>query len=434
VKSTLSNIQKKQYPGNGRETMMGQSETLTCHNCSHPLEDTFVDLGTSPLCEEFVKPEHINEGQKFYPLHVYVCKNCLLVQVAEYVSPEDIYSDYHYFSSYSDSWLQHASDYVDLMIDDYGINRDSFVVEIASNDGYLLQYFKNKNIPILGIEPSENVARAAIEKGIPTEKVFFGEKTAGGILKKYQSADLILGNNVLAHVPRINDFIDGLDTLLGDKGIMTFEFPHLLQLIENNQFDTIYHEHFFYYSLIAVNSIFKQHGMKIFDVQELSTHGGSIRIFVSREENEDYPVSQSVDRIISTEKAKGYLDIDMYKSFGERVRQTKRDILELLIELKRQDKTIAGYGAPGKGNTLLNYCGIRTDFIDYTVDRNPNKHGYYLPGSLIPIFHPDKIRETKPDYVFILPWNLKDEIMQQIDYVREWGGQFIIPIPEPVII
>lgn len=413
---------------------MNKSGTVNCLNCSNKLEHTFADLGTSPLCEEFIKPENIDNGQQFYPLHAYVCEECFLVQVGEYVSPEEIYSDYYYFSSYSDSWLKHAENYVEMMIDDYGINKDSFVVEIASNDGYLLQYFKERNIPILGVEPSENVAQAAVEKGIPTEKVFFDKASAETLKKKYGSADLILGNNILAHIPEINNFIEGLEVMLDQKGIMTFEFPHLMQLIENNQFDTIYHEHFFYFSLITIRSIFKKHGMKIFDVQELSTHGGSIRIFVTRESNSDYKVSSNVERILRHEKEEGYLDVDFYKSFDEKVQQTKSDLLELLIDLKKQDKTIAGYGAPGKGNTLLNYCGIRRDFIDYTVDRNPNKQGYYLPGSLIPIFHPDKIKETKPDYVLILPWNLKDEIMNQINYVRDWGGKFIIPIPEPAII
>lgn len=415
---------------------MNESTTTNnkCLNCSNALEDTFVDLGTSPLCEEFVKPENINNGQQFYPLHAYVCDECFLVQVGEYVRPEEIYSDYYYFSSYSDSWLAHAKEYVEMMTEKYGINRESFVVEIASNDGYLLQYFQNREIPILGVEPSDNVARVSIEKGIPTEQLFFGKNTAEELQKKYKSADLILGNNILAHVPEINEFIEGLDILLGKKGIMTFEFPHLLQLIENNQFDTIYHEHFFYFSLITVASIFEKHGMKIFDVQQLSTHGGSVRIFVTRQSNPDFQIRDSVKRMVSLEEEKGFLDIDFYRGFDERVRKTKADILELLIGLKKQNKTIVGYGAPGKGNTLLNYCGIRRDFIDYTVDRNPNKQGYYLPGSLIPIFHPDKIRETEPDYVFILPWNLKDEIMQQINYVRDWGGKFIVPIPEPVII
>jgi len=410
--------------------------TIKCLNCQSELTSTFADLGTSPLCEEFVKPGNINKGQQFYPLHAYVCEECLLVQVGEFVSPEEIYSDYYYYSSYSDSWLRHAKNYVDMMTNGhgYGIDKQSFVVEIASNDGYLLQYFKDKEVPILGVEPSENVARESIKKDIPTEKVFFGEQAAVKLKNKYKSADLILGNNVLAHVPKINDFVKGLDVMLSEKGIMTFEFPHLMQLVDNNQFDTIYHEHFFYYSLISVQSIFKKHGMKVFDVQELSTHGGSVRIFVTRESNEDRPVSNNVKRILELEKEKGYLDIDLYTSFDKKVQQTKREILKLLIDLKSQGKTIAGYGAPGKGNTLLNYCGIRTDFIDYTVDRNPNKHGYFLPGSLIPIFHPEKITETKPDYVFILPWNLKDEITEQISYVRDWGGKFIIPIPEPIIV
>lgn len=412
----------------------GKLAPVKCLNCQNNLKYTFADLGTSPLCEEFVKPEEINSGQHFYPLHALVCEKCLLVQVGKFVSPEDIYSDYYYFSSYSDSWLLHARNYVEMMVEKYGVNQKSFVVEIASNDGYLLQYFKNKEIPILGVEPSENVARVSVEKGIPTEKVFFGEKTAENLKKKYKQADLILGNNVLAHVPDINDFIKGLDAMLDEKGIMTFEFPHLQQLVENNQFDTIYHEHFSYFSLLAVQSIFSKHGMKIFDVQELSTHGGSVRIFVTRDANNEYLITGNVERILSLEKERGYTDVDFYKLFDRNVQKTKAEILKLLINLKSQGKTIVGYGAPGKGNTLLNYCGVRRDFIDYTVDRNPNKHGYYLPGSLIPIYHPDMIRRTKPDYIFILPWNLKDEIINQISYVREWGGKFIIPIPEPTVI
>jgi len=414
--------------------MASSNNTGCCLNCGSKLKTTFSDLGTSPLCEEFVKPEHVNRGQKIYPLHVYVCDECLLVQVEEYVSPEEIYSDYYYFSSYSDSWLQHARDYTDFMVQNYPIDKDSFVVEVASNDGYLLQYFKEKGIPVLGVEPSENVASAALKKDIPTEKVFFGEKNAEKLREDYGLADLILGNNVLAHVPDINDFVKGLRVMLKDNGIVTFEFPHLMQLVENNQFDTIYHEHFFYYSLLAVKQIFEKHGMKLFDVQELATHGGSIRIFAAHSENDEYRIQDSVSRMLATEKEKGYEDIDFYKAFDENVRQIKRDILELLIGLKNQGKTIAGYGAPGKGNTLLNYCGIRKDFIEFTVDRNPNKHGQLLPGSLIPIFHPDKLKEAKPDYVFILPWNLKEEIMGQVSYVRDWGGKFIIPIPAPIIV
>jgi hypothetical protein len=413
---------------------MNSVGNINCLNCGNSLKHTFADLGASPLCNEIVKPELANDGQMNYPLQTYVCEQCFLVQVGKCVSPEKIYEDYSYFSSYSDSWLRHASQYVDFMVNNYGIDRESFVVEIASNDGYLLQYFQDKKIPILGVEPSQTVATAAIEKGIPTEMMFFGEKTAQSLKAKYKSADLILGNNVLAHVPKINDFIKGLGAMLGEKGIMTFEFPHLLQLVKNNQFDTIYHEHFFYYSLHSVQSIFKKHGFKIFDVQELSTHGGSIRIFVTRSANDQYQISNNVDRILALEKQEGYLDINFYKLFEKNVRQTKRDILRLLVDLKNRGSSIVGYGAPGKGNTLLNYCGIGTDFIDYTVDRNPNKQGHYLPGSLIPVLAPDKIRDTKPDYIFILPWNLKDEIIKQLDYVSEWGGKFIVPIPQPMII
>lgn len=407
---------------------------LNCLNCGNTLEHIFADLGTSPICNEIVKPSQINEGQVNYPLHTYVCEECLLVQVGKSVSPEKIYEEYSYFSSYSNSWLKHAERYVEYMMGRYNIDQDSFVVELASNDGYLLQYFRDKKVRILGVEPSETVANAAMKKGIPTETEFFGKQTADMLKSKYEPADLIIGNNVLAHVPQINDFVEGLRIMLDEKGIMTFEFPHLLQLVNNNQFDTIYHEHFFYYSLYSVQSIFKKHGLKIFDVKELSTHGGSIRIFVTHATNSDYQISSNVDRILSIEKKEGYLDIDFYESFADNVRQTKRDILRLLIDLKNRGKTIVGYGAPGKGNTLLNYCGIGTDFIDFTVDRNPNKQGHYLPGSLIPILSPDKIQDATPDYIFILPWNLKDEIIKQLQFVSEWGCQFIIPIPQPMII
>ena len=405
-----------------------------CLFCEHPLTNTFTDLGTSPLCEEFVKAENRNRSQKIYPLHVYVCDKCFLVQVQEYVTPEEIYEDYFYFSSYSDSWLKHASDYVEKMVDEYGINRESFVVEIASNDGYLLQYFQEKEIPVLGVEPSENVAKVSIEKGIPTEKVFFGYDTAGELKSKYGAADLILGNNVLAHVPKINDFVSGLKKMLSEKGIMTFEFPHLMQLVENNQFDTIYHEHFSYFSLFIVKKIFAKHGLKLFHVEELKSHGGSIRIFICHEENRDIIVHDSLTNLLNTEEKKGYGDLELYTSFDEQVKETKREILKLLIGLKEKGKTVVGYGAPGKGNTLLNYCGIRKDFLDYTVDRNPVKHGMYLPGSLIPVHSPEKIRETEPDYVFILPWNLKKEIMDQMSFIKDWGGKFIIPIPQPEIL
>lgn len=405
-----------------------------CLYCKTELKHTFANLGTSPLCEEFVKPENLNRSQRIYPLHAYVCHNCYLVQVNEYVSPEEIYSDYYYFSSYSDSWLKHAKDYVDNVTDRFVLNSDSFVVEIASNDGYLLQYFVEKNIPVLGIEPSENVAKVSVEKGIPTEKVFFGYESAKVLRDSHKKADLILGNNVLAHVPDINDFVKGLKVMLADDGVMTFEFPHLMQLVENNQFDTIYHEHFFYYSLSVVHEILSSHGIKLFDVEELSTHGGSLRVFACHSENSEINESSRLKELLRIEEEKGYLSLELYQNFDEQVKRTKRNILKLLIDLQERGKTVAGYGAPGKGNTLLNYCGIYTDLIEYTVDRNPNKHGFYMPGSLIPIYEPDKIRETKPEYLFILPWNFKDEIMEQMSDIREWGGKFIIPIPEPIIV
>ena len=306
--------------------------------------------------------------------------------------------------------------------------------KLNSEEKHLAQYFKEKGVPVLGVEPSENVARVAIEKEIPTEKKFFGHDIAGELKSEYRPADLILGNNVLAHVPDINDFVSGLKVMLSEKGFMTFEFPHLMQLVENNQFDTIYHEHFSYFSLLVVGRIFAKHGLKLFHVEELKSHGGSIRIYICHQENDDRPVRDSVTNLLGLEEEKGYRDIALYTSFDEQVKKTKRDLLKLLIDLKENGKTIAGYGAPGKGNTLLNYCGIGKDFMEYTVDRNPNKHGMFLPGSLIPIYSPDKIRETQPDYVFILPWNLKKEIVNQISYIREWGGKFIIPIPEPEIL
>jgi len=413
---------------------MGKLEQSTCRNCGNSLTYTFADLGASPLCNELVQPEKINKGQQTYPLHAYVCEECFLVQIGTGISPQEIYADYTYFSSYSDSWLDHSKQYVQEMTSNFNINPDCFVMEIASNDGYLLQYFKDKNIPILGIEPSGTVAKAAKEKGIPTEEVFFGKQTAEEIKSEYRSADLILGNNVLAHVPGIHDFMDGLEVVLSEDGIMTFEFPHLMQLVENNQFDTIYHEHFFYYSLHAVKTLFKKHGFKIFDVHQLPTHGGSIRIFITRAANKNYEINRRVTELLSEERMKGYLDVEFYTKFGERIKQTKRALLSLLTELKNKGKSIAGYGAPGKGNTLLNYCGIGTDFIDYTVDRSPHKQGHYLPGSLMPVHRPDKIRETKPDYILILPWNLKDEIMTQMDDVQEWGAKFIVPIPQPKVI
>jgi SAM-dependent methyltransferase len=402
----------------------------SCRFCGTPLKHTLVDLGMSPLCESFLTREQLNQMEPFYPLHVYVCEKCFLVQLEEYVSPESIFSEYAYFSSYSDSWLQHAKNYTDLMVDRFGLTTDNLVVEVASNDGYLLQYFVKKGIPALGIEPAANVARVAVEKGVPTLIRFFGEKLALEMAKEGKKADLLLGNNVLAQVPDLNDFVKGMKVLLKQGGVITMEFPHLMKLIAENQFDTIYHEHFSYFSLIATEKIFKSHGLKIFDVDELTTHGGSLRIYAAHDDDSSKPIGQRVMELRAKELTSGLSTMDYYDTFGEKVKETKRKVLELLIGLKREGRSICGYGAPGKGNTLLNYCGIRTDFVDYTCDRNPYKHGRFTPGTHIPIFPPEKIREMRPNYIFILPWNLKDEIMKQLSYIREWNGKFIVPIPE----
>ena len=401
-----------------------------CRFCDAVLSQTFVDLGMSPLCESYIKPERQNQMEPFYPLHVRVCERCFLVQLDEYVTPDNIFSDYAYFSSYSDSWQQHAKAYTEMIAERLGLNAQSQVVEIASNDGYLLQYFVAQGIPVLGVEPAANVAEVAIKKGIPSVVKFFGQKTAHELVAEGKQADLIVGNNVLAHVPDINDFVGGMKTLLKAGGVITMEFPHLMQLMDGNQFDTIYHEHFSYLSLLVVEKIFSAHGLTIFDVQELSTHGGSLRIYGCHAEDTSKPIGERVAQLRAREEVAGFTDLNHYFSFGEKVKETKFKLLEFLITAKREGKSVAGYGAPGKGNTLLNYCGIRSDFLDYTVDRSPYKQGLLLPGTHIPIFHPDKIKQTQPDYILILPWNLKDEIVKQISYVRDWGGQFVVPIPE----
>jgi hypothetical protein len=402
-----------------------------CRFCETPLKHTFVDLGMSPLCQDHIKPEELNRMEPFYPLHAYVCDNCFLVQLEEFVAPSAIFNDYAYFSSYSDSWLQHAKRYTEQVVGKFSLNEKSLVAEIASNDGYLLQYFQEKNIPVLGIEPAANVAEYAItKKGIRTESKFFGSDTARQMVEKYGKPNLLIGNNVLAHVPDINDFVSGLKIFLGAEGSITMEFPHLLRLIERNQFDTIYHEHFSYLSFTTVEKIFQYHGLALFDVEELPTHGGSIRIYAKHIEDNSKPISFRVQELLKRERQAGILTLSFYKDFEEKVRSTKRRILQFLIDAKSNGKKVAGYGAPGKGNTLLNYCGIRTDFVDFTVDRNPHKQGNFLPGTLIPIYAPEKIRETKPDYVFILPWNLKEEIMESMSFIQEWGGKFVVPIPE----
>jgi len=401
-----------------------------CRLCGNPLRYTFVDLGMSPLCESYVSPEQSNHMEPFYPLHAYVCEKCFLVQLDEYVSPSDIFTEYAYFSSFSDSWVQHAKNYTEKIIQRLGLTPQSYVVEVASNDGYLLQHFVTKGIPVLGIEPAANIASVAQKKNVPTIVRFFGEKLAQELTMEKKQADLIIGNNVLAQVPDINDFVKGIKILLKPQGVVTMEFPHLMCLITQNQFDTIYHEHFSYFSFITAEMIFAAHGLTLFDVEELATHGGSLRVYARHTEDRSQPVGSRVGELRAREESAGYKRLEHYFSFGEKVKETKWKLLEYLIAVKRQGKSIAGYGAPGKGNTLLNYCGIRSDFLDYTVDRNPYKQGKFLPGTHIPIYHPDRIRETKPDYVLILPWNFKSEIMQQISYIGEWGGQFIVPIPE----
>jgi len=405
-----------------------------CRFCQAPLNNLFVDLGMSPLCESFVPAEHENHMEPFFPLRVYTCEQCLLVQLEEYVSPGDIFSHYAYFSSYSDSWVAHAKRYAEKMISRFGLGADHHVVEIASNDGYLLQWFVQAGVPVTGIEPAANVAEVAKTKGVTSIVKFFGVQTAQELVASGKQADLLLGNNVLAHVPDINDFVGGMKIALKPTGYITMEFPHLLRLVEGNQFDTIYHEHFSYLSLLAVERIFRKHGLVLFDVEEVPTHGGSLRIYAQHADTPAHQPTGAVEALLERERAEGYFDLARYEGFGPKVEETKFKILEFLIGARRAGKRVAGYGAPGKGNTLLNYCGIRTDFLDYTVDRNPFKHGKFCPGSHIPIFDVDKIRETKPDYLFILPWNLKDEIVGQMGYIREWGGQFVVPIPEITLI
>ena len=400
-----------------------------CRFCGTTLSHTFVDLGMSPLCESFLTREQLNQMEPFYPLHAYVCSRCFLVQVEEYVGPERIFDDYAYFSSYSDAWLRHAQSYTDMIVSRLSLDAQSHVVELGSNDGYLLQYFVARGVPALGVEPASTVAAAALAKGIPTTTRLFGRETAQALVAEGKQADLIIGNNVLAQVTDLNGFVAGMKTLLKPRGVITMEFPHLLRLIDQNQFDTIYHEHFSYFSFMTAQQIFAAHGLTLFDVEELWTHGGSLRIYARHAEDASRPIGPRVAALLAQEKAAGLDRLERYSAFTEQVEETKRKLLQFLIDARRAGKTVAGYGAPGKGNTLLNYCGIRTDFVEYTVDRNPYKHGRFLPGTHIPIFDPEKIKETRPDYLLILPWNLKDEIMGQMAEIRAWGGQFVIPIP-----
>ena len=403
---------------------------LKCRFCNSELTHVFADLRSSPIANDIIKPDALHSMEPYYPLEVYVCDSCYLVQLPEHQSAEKIFDDeYTYFSSYSDSWLQHASDYVDMMVARFGFNESSKVVELASNDGYLLQYFKEKGIPILGIEPCANVAEVAEKNGIPSLVKFFGVKTAKDLVKNGTKADLMLGNNVLAHVPDINDFVSGMKIMLNDHGVITMEFPHLLRLMELNQFDTIYHEHFSYLSFTTVEKIFLHHGLTLFDVEELSTHGGSLRIFAKHTEDKSKEVTQNVGELREREAEKGFCTLSHYLGYQKKIDETKRSLLKFLIEAKESGKTVVGYGAPAKGNTLLNFCGVGTDFIDYTVDRSPVKQNCFLPGTRIPIYDPAKINETKPDYILILPWNLRNEIMKQMSAALAWGCKFVVPIP-----
>lgn len=402
----------------------------TCRFCGHPLQHTFVDLGMSPLANSYVRHDAALLPEAHYPLCAYVCDTCLLVQLPVFESAEHIFSEYTYFSSYSDSWLDHCRRYTEMMIDRFGFDSTHRVVEVASNDGYLLQYFQERGIPVLGVEPAANVAEVAQDNGIETMIMFFGSRTAEDMSTRGCQADLLIGNNVLAHVPDINDFVKGLKIILKPRGIVTMEFPHVMRLIEENQFDTIYHEHFSYFSMHAVQRIFEAHGLCIFDVEQLPTHGGSLRIYARHLEEKDLWNDNRVEELLAKEKEAGLDTPEPYLSFHRKVVESKRNILSFMITSKQEGKSIAGYGAPAKGNTLLNYCGIRTDFIDYTVDRSPHKQGCYLPGTRIPIYAPDRVKETRPEFLVILPWNLRAEIMDQMSHIRQWGGKFVTLIPE----
>jgi SAM-dependent methyltransferase len=401
-----------------------------CRSCGARLEHVFADLGSSPLANSYLRAEDLAQAEPFYPLTVYVCGGCFLVQLPESASPEAIFSDYAYFSSTSESWVRHARDYVESVSERLGLGSESQVVEIASNDGYLLQWFLERGVPVLGVEPAANVAAEAVERGIPTRVAFFGSATATELLAEGAAADLLLGNNVLAHVPDLSDFVAGVAILLKPGGTATFEFPHLLQLIEHTEFDTIYHEHFSYFSLLAVAPVFERHGLGVVDVEELPTHGGSLRLYVQRGGRP----GERVEELLARERAAGLDGLERYAAFDQQVRAVKRDLLELLIGARREGAQIVGYGAAAKGNTLLNYCGIRADLLDYVVDRSPHKQGLFLPGTRLPIHAPERIAETKPDYVLILPWNLRDEIVGQMAHVRDWGGRFVIPVPKATVL
>ena len=404
-----------------------------CRFCNSDLNKIFIDLEESPLANSYLKGSDF-DNEKNYPLCTFLCENCFLVQLEEIETPENIFSKYAYFSSFSTSWLKHAKNYVEMIIPRLSLNEKSLVVEIASNDGYLLQNFIEKSIPVIGIEPAKNIAKAAMEKNIPTLTNFFNNQLAKKLSSEGKKADLIIGNNVFAHVPCLNDFVSGLKILLKMNGTITLEFPHLLQLMKNNQFDTIYHEHFSYFSLLTAQKILAHHNLKVFDVDELSTHGGSLRLYITHKENNQISLSNNVLVVLEKEKKFGLNKISTYEEFGTQVSKIKIDLQKLIKNIKSNSKNIICYGAPAKGNTLLNYCNITNDQIDYTVDKNPHKQNLFLPGTHIPIYPPEKIQKTKPDYILILPWNLKDEIIEEIKYIRDWKGKFVIPVPEVKIL
>jgi len=404
-----------------------------CRFCSAPLTQTFVDLGLSPLANSLLAEEDLDREEPRYPLHAYVCGSCLLVQLAEQASPQEIFEDYVYFSSYSDSWVEHARRYVEQMIDRFGFDGDSSVVEIASNDGYLLQWFVERGVPVLGVEPAANVAAVAEAKGIPTAVRFFSEQAARELVDEGRSADLVIGNNVLAHVPGLNDFVAGISVLLAPDGVVTMEFPHLLRLIEETEFDTIYHEHFSYFSALTVERIFAAHGLRLFDVEELPTHGGSLRIYGAQAGSETHADTGRVAELVERERAAGLADLATYAHFDGRVRAVRQGLQEFLEGARTEGRSVAAYGAAAKGVTLLNYCGIGPELVQYVADRSPHKQGLYLPGVRLPIRSPEHIAETKPDYVLLLAWNLKDEIVEQMGHVRDWGGRFVTPVPKVAV-
>lgn len=404
---------------------------MNCRFCNNTLTQEFVDLGFSPPSNAYLKASDLNRPETFFPLRIMVCEKCFLVQIDEFAKHDDIFNaDYAYFSSFSTSWLAHAKAYTQMMIKRFGFNAQSQVIEIASNDGYLLQYFKEQGVPVLGIEPTANTAAAAKEKGIESVVDFFGVRLAKSLAAKGTKADLLLGNNVLAHVPDINDFVKGLKILLNPKGVITFEFPHLLQLIDKNQFDTIYHEHFSYLSLIAVKQIFVEHGLELFDVEEVTTHGGSLRIFAKHAADKSKEISIHVQDMLNKEIAFGLTGLDVYSSYQQKAEKVKNDFTRFLIEAKNEGKTVVGYGAAAKGNTLLNFAGIKKDLLQFVVDASPHKQHKFLPGVHIPVLDESNIRSAKPDYIVILPWNLKEEISTQLNYIQEWGGKFVVAVPE----